>query len=266
MNVTEPHHHKLFTCFSVTCHVHLQHYVHSIGQTHGHTEDLRGADTGSETSGGWQLPVVHGRPVSAFPLRGAQSQVSFRTSRTLICCLSHCTLVTNRSVCTRIRNLGAEVSLIEDLMDPNLEHGEFGLMFTTLKVRVTSNVYFLCDCLLLLICVWLCAGLLHPNPTGVNDVGVGEGIWTTCRNKRFTKELLKQNWLLLKAAKMMCGLTALQRSLHRCTALCWGFHPTALFTLTDQKQKLTVFDEPVVPKTHHKTNRSAVILQKIRYT
>uniref|UniRef100_A0A3Q2D4F0 Alsin Rho guanine nucleotide exchange factor ALS2 n=1 Tax=Cyprinodon variegatus TaxID=28743 RepID=A0A3Q2D4F0_CYPVA len=33
----------------------------------------------------------------------------------------------------RIRNLGAEVSLIEDLMDPNLQHGETGLMFTTLK-------------------------------------------------------------------------------------------------------------------------------------
>ncbi|CAL1582800.1 unnamed protein product [Knipowitschia caucasica] len=33
----------------------------------------------------------------------------------------------------RIRNLGAEVSLIEDFMDPNLEHGEMGLMFTTLK-------------------------------------------------------------------------------------------------------------------------------------
>ncbi|XP_055360815.1 alsin-like isoform X2 [Betta splendens] len=33
----------------------------------------------------------------------------------------------------RIRNLGAEVSLIEDLMDPNLQFGELGLMFTTLK-------------------------------------------------------------------------------------------------------------------------------------
>ncbi|XP_051814997.1 alsin-like isoform X1 [Acanthochromis polyacanthus] len=33
----------------------------------------------------------------------------------------------------RIRNLGAEVSLIEDLMDPNIQHGEMGLMFTTLK-------------------------------------------------------------------------------------------------------------------------------------
>uniref|UniRef100_A0AAQ6IC89 Alsin Rho guanine nucleotide exchange factor ALS2 a n=1 Tax=Anabas testudineus TaxID=64144 RepID=A0AAQ6IC89_ANATE len=34
----------------------------------------------------------------------------------------------------RIRNLGAEVSLIEDLMDPNVQLGEMGLMFTTLKV------------------------------------------------------------------------------------------------------------------------------------
>ncbi|XP_047457325.1 alsin-like isoform X2 [Mugil cephalus] len=33
----------------------------------------------------------------------------------------------------RIRNLGAEVNLIDDLMDPNIQHGELGLMFTTLK-------------------------------------------------------------------------------------------------------------------------------------
>uniref|UniRef100_A0AAZ3PGB9 Uncharacterized protein n=1 Tax=Oncorhynchus tshawytscha TaxID=74940 RepID=A0AAZ3PGB9_ONCTS len=33
----------------------------------------------------------------------------------------------------RMRNLAAEVSLIEDLMDPYLQHGELGLMFTTLK-------------------------------------------------------------------------------------------------------------------------------------
>ncbi|KAK2839612.1 hypothetical protein Q5P01_013352 [Channa striata] len=33
----------------------------------------------------------------------------------------------------RIRNLGAEVSLIEDLMDLNVQLGELGLMFTTLK-------------------------------------------------------------------------------------------------------------------------------------
>ncbi|XP_063067833.1 alsin isoform X2 [Engraulis encrasicolus] len=33
----------------------------------------------------------------------------------------------------RIRNLGSEVSLIEDLMDPCVMHGEHGIMFTTLK-------------------------------------------------------------------------------------------------------------------------------------
>ncbi|KAM9343957.1 alsin-like [Pholidichthys leucotaenia] len=33
----------------------------------------------------------------------------------------------------RIRNLGAEVCLIEDLMDPNIQYGEMGLMLTTLK-------------------------------------------------------------------------------------------------------------------------------------
>lgn len=47
----------------------------------------------------------------------------------------------------RIRNLGAEVSLIEDLMDPNVQHGEMGLMFTTLKVRT----FFVCGfCILVL--------------------------------------------------------------------------------------------------------------------
>lgn len=35
----------------------------------------------------------------------------------------------------RIRNLGSEVSLIEDLMDPCVQHGEHGIMFTTLKVH-----------------------------------------------------------------------------------------------------------------------------------
>lgn len=35
---------------------------------------------------------------------------------------------------SRIRNLGAEVNMIEDLMDPNIQHGELGMMFTTLKV------------------------------------------------------------------------------------------------------------------------------------
>uniref|UniRef100_A0A8C2X7U5 Alsin Rho guanine nucleotide exchange factor ALS2 n=1 Tax=Cyclopterus lumpus TaxID=8103 RepID=A0A8C2X7U5_CYCLU len=37
----------------------------------------------------------------------------------------------------RIRNLGSEVSLIEDLMDPCVQHGEHGIMFTTLKVSRT---------------------------------------------------------------------------------------------------------------------------------
>ncbi|KAH9513797.1 agglutinin-like protein 2 [Bulinus truncatus] len=33
----------------------------------------------------------------------------------------------------KIHHLGAEIQIIEDLMEPHLEHGEFGLMFTTLK-------------------------------------------------------------------------------------------------------------------------------------
>uniref|UniRef100_A0A3Q0QVJ7 Alsin Rho guanine nucleotide exchange factor ALS2 n=1 Tax=Amphilophus citrinellus TaxID=61819 RepID=A0A3Q0QVJ7_AMPCI len=39
----------------------------------------------------------------------------------------------------RIRNLGSEVSLIEDLMDPCVQHGEHGIMFTTLKVTHTQH-------------------------------------------------------------------------------------------------------------------------------
>ncbi|XP_077393600.1 alsin-like isoform X3 [Festucalex cinctus] len=42
----------------------------------------------------------------------------------------------------RIRNLGAEVSLIEDLMDPNVQHGELGLMFTTLKVSNNFVMFY----------------------------------------------------------------------------------------------------------------------------
>ncbi|XP_059158810.1 alsin-like [Physella acuta] len=33
----------------------------------------------------------------------------------------------------KIHHLGAEIHVIEDLMEPHMEHGEFGLMFTTLK-------------------------------------------------------------------------------------------------------------------------------------
>uniref|UniRef100_A0AAR2ILX6 VPS9 domain-containing protein n=1 Tax=Pygocentrus nattereri TaxID=42514 RepID=A0AAR2ILX6_PYGNA len=40
----------------------------------------------------------------------------------------------------RIRNLGSEVSLIEDFMDPCVQHGEHGIMFTTLKVLYYSIV------------------------------------------------------------------------------------------------------------------------------
>ena len=35
----------------------------------------------------------------------------------------------------RIQHLGAEIHLIDDLMEEHLEHGELGIMFTTLKVR-----------------------------------------------------------------------------------------------------------------------------------
>ena len=42
---------------------------------------------------------------------------------------------------SRIRSLGAEVSLIEDLMDPNEQHGEKGLMFTMLKVHTVMLLH-----------------------------------------------------------------------------------------------------------------------------
>lgn len=42
--------------------------------------------------------------------------------------------------CIRIRNLGSEVSLIEDLMDPCVQHGEHGIMFTTLKVTTHHSI------------------------------------------------------------------------------------------------------------------------------
>ncbi|KAM6463236.1 alsin isoform 1-T1 [Liasis olivaceus] len=41
----------------------------------------------------------------------------------------------------RIRNLGSEVHLIEDLMDPYLQHGEQGIMFTTLKACLNCVNY-----------------------------------------------------------------------------------------------------------------------------
>ena len=40
----------------------------------------------------------------------------------------------------RIQHLGAEIHFIDDLMEPHLEHGELGLMFTTLKVSRRTTV------------------------------------------------------------------------------------------------------------------------------
>lgn len=37
----------------------------------------------------------------------------------------------------RILQLGSEIHFIEDFMEPNLQNGELGIMFTTLKVTVT---------------------------------------------------------------------------------------------------------------------------------
>ena len=37
----------------------------------------------------------------------------------------------------RVRHLGAEIAYIEQLMEPHLEYGELGIMFTTLKVQQT---------------------------------------------------------------------------------------------------------------------------------
>ena len=34
----------------------------------------------------------------------------------------------------RIRHLGAEIHFVDDLMECHLQHGELGIMFTTLKV------------------------------------------------------------------------------------------------------------------------------------
>lgn len=72
----------------------------------------------------------------------------------------------------RIRNLGSEVSLIEDLMDPCVQHGEHGIMFTTLKVkrwarsscRLTPGAAALTSC-----CVSP-TGLLLPDPAREDHV------------------------------------------------------------------------------------------------
>lgn len=35
---------------------------------------------------------------------------------------------------SRIQHLGAEIQLVDDLLDPHMQHGELGIMFTTLRV------------------------------------------------------------------------------------------------------------------------------------
>lgn len=44
--------------------------------------------------------------------------------------------------------------MIEDLMDPNVQHGELGLMFTTLKVGLPTMTQhaFTCDQAILIEC------------------------------------------------------------------------------------------------------------------
>lgn len=95
--------------------------------------------------------MVHGRPAPSLPLFGTQGKV----------CLRWCVYVSNTewwkdaagwstgcvflTLLSRIRNLGAEVNMIEDLMDPNVQHGELGLMFTTLKVRFHTLYTFTHD-------------------------------------------------------------------------------------------------------------------------
>lgn len=39
---------------------------------------------------------------------------------------------------SRIQHLGAEIQLIDDLLDPHMQLGELGIMFTTLRVQWTS--------------------------------------------------------------------------------------------------------------------------------
>ena len=44
----------------------------------------------------------------------------------------------------KLQHLGAEIHLVEDLMEAHLELGEFGIMLTTLKVS-SSECNHLCD-------------------------------------------------------------------------------------------------------------------------
>jgi len=46
---------------------------------------------------------------------------------------------------SRIQHLAAEIHFIDDLMESHLQHGELGIMFTTLKVRVLQSPKSLLD-------------------------------------------------------------------------------------------------------------------------
>lgn len=38
---------------------------------------------------------------------------------------------------SRIQHLGAEIQLVDDLLEPHMQHGELGIMFTTLRVSIS---------------------------------------------------------------------------------------------------------------------------------
>ena len=42
---------------------------------------------------------------------------------------------------SRIQHLGAEIQLIDDLLEPHMQHGELGIMFTTLRVSFVCLGY-----------------------------------------------------------------------------------------------------------------------------
>lgn len=73
--------------------------------------------------------------------------------------------------------------MIEDLMDPNVQHGELGLMFTTLKVGAAQQIITIpcgpfCSrdniiivSLSFIISTFCAAGLLHSDPTRAHNIG-----------------------------------------------------------------------------------------------
>lgn len=92
----------------------------------------------------------------------------------------------------RIRNLGSEVSLIEDLMDPCVEHGEHGIMFTTLKVRCYARSSWLLNsgaAVVTFSCVSP-AGLLLPDPAWEDRVWPDPAPTSTAHSHQLIRLLL----------------------------------------------------------------------------